>query len=210
MNIGIIGAGNIGAAAAELFTRAGHEVVIANSRGPETLKDLAAGLGNRARAATVEEAAAFGDVVLVAIPLGKYRELPADAFGNRVVIDAGNYYPDRDGRIEELDSGRMTSSELVLAHLRGARLVKGFNTIWSEHLRTQGDASLPLEERRVIFIAGDDSQAKETVARLIEEIGFAAVDTGFLREGGRRQQPDSSIYNKTLSVPEAAELLGRM
>lgn len=207
MKIGIVGAGNIGATAAKLFVEAGHEVALSNSRGAETLKDLVASLGGQAKAATIEEAARFGEVVLVAIPFGKYQTLPADAFRGRVVIDAGNYYPERDGQFEELDKGETTSSELVSAHLHGARLVKGFNTIWSEHLKTQGDVSLPLEERRVIFIAGDDTGAKETVARLIEEIGFAAVDTGLLREGGRRQQPDSAVYNKTLTAREAAATL---
>jgi predicted dinucleotide-binding enzyme len=207
MKIGIVGAGNIGATAAKLFIEAGHEVAISNSRGAETLKDLVASLGGKVKAATIEEAARFGEVVLVAIPFGKYQTLPANAFRGRVVIDAGNYYPERDGQFEELDKGKTTSSELVSAHLHGARLVKGFNTIWSEHLKTQGDVSLPLEERRVIFIAGDDSEAKETVARLIEEIGFAAVDTGFLHEGGKRQQPGTNVYNKTLTVSEAAAAL---
>lgn len=207
MKIGIVGAGNIGATAAQLFVGAGHEVAVSNSRGVETLRELVASLGDKARGATIEEAARFGDVVLVAIPFGKYQTLPADAFRGKIVIDAGNYYPNRDGQIEELDTEETTSSELMLAHLPGARLVKGFNTIWSEHLKTQGNKDAPLEERRVIFIASDDSEAKETVAKLIEEIGFAAVDNGFLSEGGRRQQPDSPIYNKTLSVKEAEKIL---
>lgn len=207
MKIGIIGSGYIGAASARLFVRAGHEVALSNSRGGEGLESLVAELGPQARATTIEEAARFGEVVLVAIPLGKYKTLPAEAFYGKVVIDAGNYYPNRDGQIPELDGGETTSSELVSAHLKGARLVKAFNTIYYVHLAEQGDVNLPLEDRRVIFIAGDDSGAKETVAKLIEEIGFAAVDTGFLHEGGKRQQPDSLIYNKTLNVKEAKELL---
>lgn len=208
MKIGIIGAGNIGANAAKLFIKAGHEVAVANSRGPQTLVDLVAELGGKAKAATVEEAAGFGDVVLVSIPLGKYKELPPESFQGKIVIDSNNYYPGRDGNLAELDDGQTTSSELLAAHLRGARIVKGFNTIWFEHLKTQGDTSLPLEERRVIFIAGDDSEAKEIVAKLIEEIGFAAVDTGFLGEGGRRQQPGTPVYNKTLNARQATEILG--
>ena len=94
----------------------------------------------------------------------------------------------------------------MASHLKGAQLVKGFNTIWSEHLATQGDTSLPLEQRRAIFIAGDDSEAKAIVARLIEEIGFAAVDTGFLHEGGRSQQPGTAVYNKELTAGEAGAL----
>jgi hypothetical protein len=207
MNIGIVGSGNIGATAARLFVRAGHEVAVSNSRGGEGLGELISELGGKARATTIEGAAAFGEVVLVAIPFGRYRGLPAEAFYGKVVIDAGNYYPQRDGQIVELDRGETTSSELMSAHLKGARLVKAFNTIYFVHLAEQGDVNAPLEKRRAIFIAGDDSGAKEVVARLIEEIGFAAVDTGFLREGGKLQQPDSPIYNRALTVKEAEAVL---
>ena len=144
---------------------------------------------------------------MIAIPFGKFRALPAHAFDGKVVIDAGNYYPERDGKFPELDNDESTSSELVASHLKGARLVKGFNTIYFKHLATQGDTSQPIEERRAIFIAGDDSKAKEIVARLIEEIGFAAVDTGFLHEGGRSQQPGTAVYNKDVTAKEAAALL---
>jgi len=207
MKIGIIGSGNIGATSARLFVRAGHEVALSNSRGGEGLEALVAELGPKAKATTIEDAANFGDVVLIAIPFGKFSTLPADAFKGKVVIDAGNYYPNRDGNFAALDDGQTTSSEIMSAHLKEARLVKGFNTIWFGHLGTQGDTGLPLEDRRVIFIAGDDSQAKETVARLIEEIGFAAVDTGFLHEGGSRQQPGTAVYNKELTGKDAAALL---
>ena len=148
MKIGIIGAGHIGGNAAKLFTEAGHEIAIANSRGAETLRDLVTEIGGNAKAVNVDEAAAFGDVVLVSIPFAKYRELPADAFDGKIVIDSNNYYPQRDGHFVELDEGVTTSSELLKDHLKGARLVKAFNTIWFEHLKTQGNKSLPLEERR--------------------------------------------------------------
>ena len=207
MKIGIIGAGNIGSAVAELFTQADHEVVISNSRGPQTLDDLVEKLGDNASAGTVEQARDFGDVVVVTIPLKAITALPANGWENKLVIDTNNYYPDRDGKIADLDSGATTSSELLENQLPGARIVKGFNTIWSEHLKTQGDKDLPLDERRAIFIAGDDSGAKETVAKLIEDIGYAAIDTGFLREGGRTQQPGSPIYNKELTAAEAARAL---
>ncbi len=203
MKIGIIGSGNIGATAARLFVRAGHEVALSNSRGGQGLEDLVGELGDKAHATTIENAARFGEVVLIAIPLGKFRALPAHAFDGKVVIDAGNYYPERDGGFPELDNDESTSSELMASHLKGARLVKGFNTIYFKHLATQGDTSRPLEERRAIFIAGDDSKAKEIVARLIEEIGFAAVDTGFLHEGGRRQQPGTAVYNKDVIAKES-------
>jgi predicted dinucleotide-binding enzyme len=207
MKIGFIGAGNIGSNAAKLFAKAGHQVAISNSRGPETLDDLVSEIGDNATASTVENAIDFGDIVFVSIPLGKYKDIPSNGFEGKIVIDSNNYYPDRDGHIPELDAGETTSSELLENHLPGARIVKGFNTMWFEHLKTQGDTSLPLEERRAIFIASDDSQAKETVAKLIEEIGYAAVDTGFLHEGGRSQQPDTPIYGKELTAAEAAKVL---
>src|SRR5512141_2943400 len=180
MKIGIIGAGHIGSNAARLFVKAGHQVAISNSRGPQTLDALAEELGDNATASTVENARDFGDVVFISIPLGRYTELPTEGWDNKIVIDSNNYYPERDGQIAELDKNETTSSELLARHLHGARLVKAFNTIWFEHLKTKGNTKLPLEQRRAIFIAGDDSEAKEIVARLIEEIGFAAVDTGFL------------------------------
>jgi predicted dinucleotide-binding enzyme len=207
MKIGIVGSGNIGANAARLFVRAGHEVVLSNSRGGKGLEALVAELGGNAKATTIEEAARFGEVVLVAIPFGKIATLPAHAFDGKVVIDAGNYYSQRDGKFAELDKDETTSSELMASYLTRARLVKGFNTIWFEHLATQGDTSRPLEQRRAIFIAGDDSEAKAIVTRLIEQIGFAAVDTGSLHEGGRSQQPGTSVYNKELTAGEARALL---
>ena len=208
MKIGIIGAGNIGGNAAKLFAEAGHEIAIANSRAPETLADLVAEIGNGAKAVTAEEAAEFGEIVMVSIPLGKIEELSTSGFGGKIVIDTNNYYPDRDGQIEVLDSDETTSSELLAKHLTGARVVKAFNTIYFEHLKTQGNKELPVEQRRVIFVAGDDKDAKKTVSDLIEEIGFAAYDTGSLAEGGRNQAPNTAIYNRNLTLSEAAALLG--
>src|SRR6266436_4407822 len=126
MKIGIVGSGNIGANAARLFVRAGHEVVLSNSREGQGLEALVTELGAKAGTATIEEAAHSADVVLVAIPFGKFRTLPERAFDGKVVIDAGNYYPDRDGKFAEFDNDNATSSELLAAHLKGARLVKGF------------------------------------------------------------------------------------
>lgn len=207
MKIGIIGSGNIGANAARLFVRAGHEVLLSNSRGGQGLEALVAELGGNTKATTIAEAAEFSDLVLIAIPFGKFTTLPEDGFKGKVVIDAGNYYPERDGKFAELDSNETTSSELMSSHLKEARLVKGFNTIYFKHLATQGDSSRSLEERRAIFIAGDDSGAKEIVARLIAEIGFSAVDTGFLHEGGCSQQPGTAVYNKDVTAKEAAALV---
>lgn len=209
MKIGIIGAGNIGATAARLFVQAGHQIAIANSRGPETLDPLIEELGDNATAATVEDAISFGDIIFISIPFGKYTELPVNGFDGKIVIDSNNYYPDRDGSFQDLDDGSTTSSEMLEKHLGGARLVKGFNTIWFEHLKAQGNNELPLEKRRAIFIAGDDTEAKAVVAGLIEDIGFAAVDTGFLADGGRSQQPGMPIYNQELTAAAAAAVLSR-
>lgn len=204
MRIGIIGAGNIGATLARLLVGVGHEVAISNSRGPETLAGLAADLGPAARAATIAEAAAFGEVVIEAIPFGRYRDLPADALAGKIVVTAANYYPGRDGQIE---LGGRAQSELVAEHLAGARVVKAFNTIWYQHLLQQGDTARPLEARRVIPLAGDDDEAKRVVAELIAQIGFGPLDAGSLHDS-TRQEPDTPIYNKDISLAEARDLLG--
>jgi predicted dinucleotide-binding enzyme len=203
MNIGIIGAGNIGATLAELLTRAGHAIAISNSRGPESLQELVTQLGPNVHAATVTEAAAFGEIVIEAIPFGRYADLPAEALKGKVLVNAGNYYPDRDGTI---DLQGLTHSEFIATHLPNVKVVKAFNTIYWVHLREQGDLSKPLEERRAIFIAGDDDAAKQTVSKLIEAIGFAPVDTGLLHNS-RIQEPGANIYNKTLTAREANSLI---
>jgi hypothetical protein len=201
MRIGIIGAGHIGGTLAKLFVDAGHEVAISNSRGPETLAGLVEELGGRAPAVTPEEAARFGDVVVVSVPFGRYRELPTDGIAGKVVIDTNNYYPQRDGEFEELESDRTTSSELLQAHMPDARVVKAFNAIRWTHLRDDGrPAGDP--ERLGIPISGDDANAKRTVAELIDEIGFDPVDAGTLAEGGRKHQRGSAAYTEGLPTAE--------
>lgn len=206
MRIGVIGAGKIGGTAARVFCAAGHDVAIANSRGPETLAELMGDLGERARAATAADAAAFGEVVLVAIPFGRYRDLPTALSPGTIVVDAMNYYPNRDGHFAEVDDDTTTSSELLAAHLPGARVVKAFNSMYWEVLRDRG-APQAGPERLAIFVAGDDREAKNRVSGLIEEIGFAPVDTGSLAEGGRRQQPGSALYGAHVTAREALEAL---
>jgi predicted dinucleotide-binding enzyme len=206
LNIGVIGAGNIGGTAARLFARAGHQVAVANSCGPETLAGLVEEIGPNARAVTVEEAARFGDVVLEAIPFGRYGELPAEALSGKIVVTASNYYPGRDG---EMDLGGLAQSEAVARHLEGARVVKAFNTIYFVRLAENGRPGAPLEEREVIFVAGDDEEAKRVVSGLIEEIGFAPMDTGTLAESGR-QEPGSPIYNVPMKPAEAREALEKL
>lgn len=200
MRIGVIGGGRIGGTAAQLFAGAGHDVAIANSRGPETLGELPEGV----HGSNVEDAAAFGELLLVAIPFGRYDTLPAPPTGT-IVLDAGNYYPDRDGNVAELDDDTTTSSELLAARLPDARVIKAFNTMYWEHLRDRSDPAG--DDRLVIPLAGDDQEAKDRVAHLIEEIGFAAFDTGGLADGGRRQQPDAPLYGKLVTGSEARELL---
>jgi predicted dinucleotide-binding enzyme len=197
VRIGIIGAGRIGGTLAERFVAAGHEVAISNSRGPETL----AGLVEGARPMTAADAERFGEVVVVSIPLGRYREVPTDAVEGKVVIDTNNYYPQRDGQIPELDDDSTTSSELLQTHLPEARVVKAFNAIVWTKLRDDGRPAGD-RDRLGIPISGDDEQAKRTVAELIDEIGFDAVDAGTLAEGGRRHQVGARAYTQGLPTAE--------
>ena len=208
MKVGVLGSGRIGAVAARLFVVAGHEVAIANSRGPESLQALVQALGPRAHAMTVTDAARFGDVVLLAVPWHLEAALaPAEVLRNKIVIDAMNPYDPAGGFF---DLGGSTSSEIVLRRMPGARLVKAFNTLYYEHLANRGRKDLPLQDRHAIYIAGDDQDAKEIVAGLIRDIGFAPVDTGGLREGGRLQEPDSPIYNETYTSLEAQKILSTL
>ena len=210
MRIAIIGSGRIGSTVADLVAAAGHELAIANSRGPEWLSELVGELGFGARAATVEDAAGFADLVLVAIPLHAYPTLPAGAFAGKTVIDAGNYYPERDGMIAALDDDRTTSSELLAARLPGATVVKAFNTMYFETLGAEARPEAPRSQRLTLFLAGDDADAKRRVAELIEELGFAAVDTGSLADGGRRQQPGAPLYNRPLAAADAERALAAL
>lgn len=201
MKIGIAGAGKIGAAAARLLIAAGHEVALSNSRGPESLQQLVVELGPRALALRLDEAAGFGEVILLAVPWHLADALPTpEAVQGKIVIDAMNPYRPEGGYFKLGDS---TSSEEVRKRLPGARLVKALNTISYSHLGTRGRKDVPVEERHAIYMAGDDLDAKRVVAGLIEDIGFAPVDTGSLREGGKLQQPDSPIYNQTFTAREA-------
>ena len=205
MRIGIIGSGNIGGTLARLWAGAGHEVVLANSRGPESLAGLVADIGPAASASTPAVAAEAGEVVVVAIPFVRYPDLPADKLAGKVVVDATNYYAGRDGPFPELASGTTTSSELVAAALTGATVVKAFNTIHFRHLAADGQpAGTP--GRRAIPIAGDDATAKVTVAALIDEIGFDAYDVGPLADG-RRFDPGTPLFNVALTRDEVAAAL---
>nr|BFE61454.1 NAD(P)-binding domain-containing protein [Dactylosporangium thailandense] len=190
--IGLIGSGNIGGTVARLAIAAGYDVVLSNSRGPETLADLVAELGPKARAARAADAAAAGDIVVVTVPLKAYRAVPAEPLAGKVVIDTNNYYPARDGNLAELDSGTATSSGLLQEHLGSAKVVKGFNNIWSQHLGEQGRPA-GAADRPALPIFGDDAAAKRTVTEFLDAIGWDAVDGGDLAESWR-SQPDTPVY----------------
>jgi hypothetical protein len=205
--LGLIGSGEIGGALARLAVDAGYDAVLSNSRGPETLSDLVEELGPRARAATAGEAAAAGDVVAVAIPLGAYRAVPLGPLAGKVVIDANNYFPQRDGVLPELEAGTSTTSELLQRHLPTSRVVKAFNNIGAGELATQGLPSGTLG-RRALAIAGDDAAAKRTVAGLIDEFGYDVVDAGPLAEGWRYQRGTPAWAGRR-DVDELRAALGR-
>jgi predicted dinucleotide-binding enzyme len=205
MKVGMIGAGMIGGTLARLLARAGHEVAISNRRGPESLTSLLSEIGPAARAMTVEDAARCSDIVVLAVPWRTPEALPAPAsVTGKIVIDAMNPYGPDGGMF---DLGESTSSEETLKRLPGARLVKAFNTIHFKHLAEQGRMDLPLDDRRAIFVAGDDGEAKAVVSMLIAGLGFAPVDTGSLAKGGRKQQPGTGIYNRTITAREARAVL---
>lgn len=198
--LGLIGAGHIGSQLARLAVAHGDDVVISNSRGPETLAALVAELGPHARAATPVEAAKAGDLVVVTIPLKAYETVPVEPLAGKVVIDTMNYYPQRDGHIRELDDETTTTSELLQAHLPDSKVVKAFNHIYAAQLTTDGRPR-GAKDRRALAIAGDDAEAKARVARLIDAFGFDVVDAGPLKEGWRIQR-DTPGYGPRRNAEE--------
>ena len=205
MNIGIIGAGHIGSALAVRLVSLGHSVYIANSRGPDTLKEVAQKTG--AKPVTAREAARLGEIIVVTIPLKSIPDLPKDLFAGVAadvpVIDTSNYYPLlRDGHLSELETGDLTESEWVQQHL-GRPVVKVFNNIYADHLQNKG---LPVGApgRIALPVAADDAAAKQKVMLLVEELGFDAVDDGNLHESWR-QQPGTPCYGADLSADKLRE-----
>ncbi|KQO42780.1 MULTISPECIES: NADPH-dependent F420 reductase [unclassified Aeromicrobium] len=190
--LGIIGTGAIGGTLARLAIAAGIDVVLANSRGPETLTELVEQLGPGARAATVADVAHDADVVVAAIPLNAHTDLPTDALAGKVVLDTTNYYPQRDGRIEALADGSSTASELVQSHLAHSHVVKAFNNITFASLgngaRPSGD-----EDRVTLPIAGEDAAAKARAAELLDTLGYDALDIGGLADSWRTE-PGTPAY----------------
>jgi predicted dinucleotide-binding enzyme len=185
MQIGIIGAGSIAGAIAAVAAGQGHDVMVSNTRGPNTLLSLVDAIG--CKAGTPEEAAAFGDIALVAIPLKAYHTVPVAPLQGKIVLDAGNYQPERDGHIEELDRDEITTSELLARHLPKSMIVKAFNAITAADIESDGlPAGWP--GRRALPIAGDDAVAKKVVAELLDELGYDTVDAGPLLQGRRFQK----------------------
>jgi predicted dinucleotide-binding enzyme len=198
--IGLIGSGNIGGTVARLAATAGYDTVLSNSRGPHTLAGLVNELGPRARAGTTADAARAGDIVVVSVPLRAYRAVPVEPLAGKVVLDANNYYPQRDGHIVELDEHAATSSELLQRHLPQANVVKVFNNIMARHLlelsRPAGAA-----DRSALLIAGDSEPAKTIATQFLDAIGYDAVDAGPLSESWRFE-PDQPAYGLPYLGPE--------
>lgn len=207
MRIGIIGAGNIGGNLARRFAQLGHEVFIANSRGPETLRDFARETG--VKPVTPTEAARQGEVVIVTIPEKNIPALPDDLFAdtpqNAVIVDTGNYYPRRDGQISEIESG-VTESRWVSSQI-GRPVVKAFNNIYAQHLLERGKPR-GTPGRIALPVAGDDKRAKEVVMKLLDELGFDGVDAGGLDDSWR-QQPGSPVYGTDFDADGVKKALAK-
>jgi 8-hydroxy-5-deazaflavin:NADPH oxidoreductase len=190
--VGFIGSGMIGGTVARLSVAAGYQVIMSNSRGPDTLAGLVDELGPLARAASGEQAAAEGDLVVVSIPLRAYASVPTGPLASKLVLDTCNYYPPRDGQIAELDSRMLTSSELIQRHLAGAHLVKAFNNIYYRHLQSLSRPA-GAADRSFLPIAGDDADAKAGASAFLDAIGWGTVDAGVLADSWR-QEPGTPVY----------------
>jgi predicted dinucleotide-binding enzyme len=198
--IGFIGSGHIGSNIARAAIANGDDVVMSNSRGPETLSDLIAELGDHARAATSVEAASAGDFVVVTIPLKAISDVPVDELAGKVVIDTNNYYPQRDGQIAELDAQQKTSSQLLQEHLPTSHVVKAFNHIQAlQIISTANPSGTP--GRRALTVASDDDESRKLVADFIDGIGFDTVDLGPLGETWRIE-PGTAGYGADLTAAE--------
>jgi predicted dinucleotide-binding enzyme len=205
--IGIIGAGHIGSQLARAFTGIGYDVVIANSRGPETLSALVDELGPRARAATAREAAEAGDIVVVTVPLAAYRDIPAEPLAGKIVLDTNNYYWERDGHIAELDRGEATTSGMLQQHLPGAKVAKAFNHILASDITTTGAPS-GTAGRRALGTASDFPEAVALVTDIYDRLGFDTVSAGPLSESWRLER-DRPAYVARQDADELRENLAK-
>jgi 8-hydroxy-5-deazaflavin:NADPH oxidoreductase len=205
--IGIIGAGHIGSQVARKAVELGYDVVISNSRGPETLQDLVSELGPNARAATAAEAAAAGDFAVVTVPLKNYKDVPVEPLAGKIVIDTNNYYWERDGRIPALDNGEATTSGLLQEHLPQSKVAKGFNHIMAKDITTDGTPA-GTENRRALATASNYPEAADLVTRLYDEFGFDTVDVGPLSESWRVER-DRPAYVKRQNALELKDNLAK-
>ncbi|QIG45829.1 NADPH-dependent F420 reductase [Nocardioides anomalus] len=196
--VGLIGAGNIGTAVARLALAAGQQVVLSNSRGPETLTGLVASLGEGASADTAEGAATRGDIVVVTIPLKAVTAVPVEPLAGKVVLDTNNYYPGRDGQVPALEAGEVTSSQLLQQHLPTSKVVKAFNHIGSGDLESQGQPA-GTEGRRALAVFGDDADAVALAGQWLDRLGYDVVNGGGLEESWRIQ-PDTPGYGPRLDA----------
>jgi 8-hydroxy-5-deazaflavin:NADPH oxidoreductase len=196
--VGTVGAGNIGTAVARIASGAGYDVVISNSRGPETLQDKVAELGGSVTARTATEAATDGDLVVVTVPLKAVADVPVEPLAGKIVVDTNNYYPGRDGQVAALDDKATTSSQLLQDHLPTSKVVKAFNHIGAGDLATQGKPS-GTPGRRALSVFGDDAEAKQTVTAWLDELGYDAVDGGGLAESWRIE-PGTPGYGPELDA----------
>jgi len=205
--IGIIGAGHIGSQIARGAVKAGYDVVISNSRGPETLVDLVAELGPRARAATATEAAAAGDWAVVTVPLKNYTQVPVAELAGKTVIDTNNYYFERDGRIEALDNATATVSGLLQEHLPTSRVAKGFNAIEFGDITTHGTPA-GTAGRRALATASDFEDAAALATAFYDELGFDTVNIGPLAESWRVDR-GTPAYGAVGNTAEITALLAQ-
>lgn len=205
--LGIIGAGNIGSQVARAAIAHGYDVVIANSRGPETLRDLVAELGPRARAATAAEAGAAGDVVVVTVPLHALSEVPVAPLAGKIVLDTNNYYYERDGHIEALDKGETTTSQMLQEHLPTSKVAKAFNHIRSGEITTDGTPA-GTENRRALATSSDFDEAAAFVTSFYDELGFDTVNLGPLSESWRVER-DRPAYVVRQNAEELVENLAK-
>ena len=206
-SLGFIGSGNIGSTLARLAVDRGYDVVMSNSRAPETLAELVADLGPRARSATRDQAAADGDLVVVSIPLKAYRQVPPGPLAGKIVIDTNNYYPERDGAFPALDDGTATTAGLLADHLPGARVVKAFNAIWFKDLARRGTPT-GTPGRMAIPVGSDDQAAKQSVMELVDSLGFDPVDAGTLADSYRFER-DKPAYVKLFDAAGLRDALAR-
>ncbi|KTS02367.1 NADPH-dependent F420 reductase [Microbacterium testaceum] len=205
--VGIIGAGHIGSALAKGFANNGYDVVIANSRGPETLADLVASIGDRARAATAQDAAEAGEFVVVTVPLKAIGEIPVAPLTGKIVLDTNNYYFERDGHIAALDDKKTTTSQMLQEHLPESVVVKAFNHIMAADILTDGSPA-GTENRRALATASDSDEGVALITRVYDEFGFDTVNIGPLSESWRVER-DQPAYVVRQNADELTQNLAR-